>query len=1434
MKTPSSLDCQVNPLPRVAAIFLLLLLVPAQAADNRAHEIREFTGAPTKIVWVQDAGDSAAVFSERPTLKLMGFDTEDGKGERAILPDIARYWRPVITDDGMRVVFGDKDKLIVYVVNFDGTGLRPVVENALFEDVWTDPKDGTDWIYAKVKEKRADKEIEVIRRFRMDKPEVSELVWDKMPIHQFMVSGDGRSASGGGDGGNSPQGLLTLPNGTFNARAGGCWPSMAPDGSQRMWVFTGNHRSIHMCIPTNRSGNSYSYTVEFNKSPGITLKGQEELYHPRWSNNIRFLVATSPLSEWSFQSEAKIPNHVAEKVEIYLGKFTEGLDGVEKWMAVSSNSRGDYWPCAWIKPSKDAANAIAMPELPEESATAVPDKKGLIFLWENGSAGNQIDDPQTGQIRQCTGQFRGEARLGLHSVLELSGGAFLPDNAADPLLKDCKASNQFAFEAVLKPLGEPTANEKVVMAFAGDLGTGNVVITQQGDQLGLRLKTDDDAETSLPLVRLVPNQLNHLIVSYAPGKLGVYLNGKRVILPNPWTGGLSKWTPQPLILGDSAKGDHNWPGSMENIGLFSREISEAEARQRFNQYRDATAARKSAARAVVEAKLVGRTPAADPKGIAPYRRCVSVQLYEVTKVLEGKLDDPKITVAQWSVLDGEVVPDYLQMNEGQTYKLALEAWEDHPEQESERMISGDFDAELPLFYDVTSKPLPPTPPQTSEWRGFKNDPNAGGDWNATLPEIPWTTPTAPIAADAAVLGSVTKGSREIITSQPVTIRALTIDQSEKGAVNRLKPGASFTLTGEQPLTLTAGSEWDLNGQDLLFVNDSIKDVTLNGTVRLGGNGMVTAITVIDGGYGYTQSPKVSLAGGSSGAGAAAEATMSVDALPLISLGAGYTEAPTVTIAEPDIAGGRTATAVAVVDKKSGALERIAVKDKGAGYVRAPKVTISGGGGDGAEVEPTLAVSAVILTNGGKGYTQPPTVTFEGGDGQSAFAQAALQLTVLRYRSEGGHAFITNEGTVDQSGAALVYDWAAAKNNTGKRGFLNKGTWTLQKGATIQFGSSTGRDNWAGGDNTNVGTLRVLEGSSLGISRFLNQGLLELGAGAYLGHVKFALGDNQFINSEKGIVKVVNATREQPAIFGGISSEQNRKRTIFNGVPDGSSPAQIVIGDGKDASTFRVQGGEVVIWNRKGATVDIQAGARLALITNDAGSRHRFEGRSAQLNNEGNVRLAGELQVQGNHAGFTGIENYGAVTISGDQAAVDRLQASTGPGAFYKMEENSAMIRNNAGGLVQGSGTLTYLNHTESDEGRSLRLINKGILTPGTDAVPGQLTFKNVDVLIGFVSEKHPAQGGTLQIDIAGPATDPKKFDSLKLASAVDAGKFEIVPGAPSTLNVVPANGITPKGTYRIVTATGITGTFDTLQFRGQTPVPYTVNYLPDGIEVVFP
>ena len=121
-----------------------------ERAAHRRKSMRfrhtDIDNARTRVVWVQDMGDGSDVDAQGSNLRLMGLDSEDGKGERAILGTLKNYAKPLMTPSGNRVVYSDRIRKKIYVVNWDGSGLRELV-GGFGLAVWRDPRDGREWIY---------------------------------------------------------------------------------------------------------------------------------------------------------------------------------------------------------------------------------------------------------------------------------------------------------------------------------------------------------------------------------------------------------------------------------------------------------------------------------------------------------------------------------------------------------------------------------------------------------------------------------------------------------------------------------------------------------------------------------------------------------------------------------------------------------------------------------------------------------------------------------------------------------------------------------------------------------------------------------------------------------------------------------------------------------------------------------------------------------------------------------------------------------------------------------------------------------------------------------------------------------------------------------------------------------------------------------------
>jgi len=309
-----------------------------------APGLRALTGTHARLVWMRavDAG-STDTFGRGKQFRLMGIDTDDGRGAREILSGPISVRKPLLTPDGQRVVFTDFPRGQVGVVNWDGTNLRYLTEG-FATDVRKDPKTGRTWVYAVTGKKPATSEPiggQPLIRFDLARPEVREIVWDQTDISldNFQVSEDGRHAVGQFP---WPQaGIADLRNGTWVPIGRGCWTSLAPDKSDVAWIFDGSHRNL---IFVDLAAHA-TWQVPIHLAPGVA---GFEVYHPRWSNHRRFFSMSGPYR--AGEGDNRI-GKAGREVEIYVGRFSADLRRVERWAKVTSDAYPDFFPDLWIDPA---------------------------------------------------------------------------------------------------------------------------------------------------------------------------------------------------------------------------------------------------------------------------------------------------------------------------------------------------------------------------------------------------------------------------------------------------------------------------------------------------------------------------------------------------------------------------------------------------------------------------------------------------------------------------------------------------------------------------------------------------------------------------------------------------------------------------------------------------------------------------------------------------------------------------------------------------------------------------------------------------------------------------------------------------------------------------------------------------------------------------
>lgn len=632
--------------------------------------------------------------------RLMGFDTDDGRGERQIIPGEKSFSKPLLTPNGKGVVFSDRDRenRHAYFVNWDGSGLRDLGKG-FASDVWRDPDSGQDWVYLR----RGDggSQDRIVRR-RLDKPEVEEEVWSRTKNgHQgvpwFQLSADGRRFSNAFPW--SHCGLGNLDSGKWKKYTSGCWPSIAPDNSYRMFVFSGTHKEIGIYD----EGGKNPRTVNVANIPG---QQGGKIYFPRWSNDVRFLTVSSP------------ENH--PKAELFLGKFGGDFKSVDHWTQVTHNDFADIYGDAWINPQaappKEAIMTRPIPpqqspgeKSPEMESEWPGTSTGLVWIWDNANAQNEAPAlPGETEPFSCLGELHGRARLGRHYELLLDGGSFTAgDGAGARITTACKAQEAITVEALVDTFAAKQEGPARILSLSKNPSERNLTLGQDGEWLTLRLRTrrDDPNGTRLEarLCKLVANSPLHILLSHRSGETVCYLNGKEIFRGDRF-GDLTSWEPMPLKLGDENGGGRNWKGSLEAIAIYDRFIGPQEAVQHFSLAAARLKIRKPAARTVLSARLVETVPLPTLDEMGTYRRALVENVYQVEKIISGPLpkDTSRIVVNQWVVMDRKPLPSATHLKPGLTTTLTLEAMSDHPELSSEFRSSGHSEFNAPLFYDVNS------------------------------------------------------------------------------------------------------------------------------------------------------------------------------------------------------------------------------------------------------------------------------------------------------------------------------------------------------------------------------------------------------------------------------------------------------------------------------------------------------------------------------------------------------------------------------------------------------------------------------------------------------------------------------------------------------------------------------------------------------------
>lgn len=669
------------------AIFLLLASIyPVFAAGP--DRIGAWTGGHTRVVWLQDHGNGSDTLAAGKSLMLYGYDSQDGRGERPLLSAKANYFRPIITPDGKQVVVSNRLTRQMSLVDWDSGKVMDLGDGVAVA-VWNDPKPSrllgrtTTWVYCFIGLEPENKygTSQPLYRFPLDNPKKKELIWNKTNLawDNLQLSRDGQVLGGlfpWPDGG-----VLWTKDKRWQRLGKGCWTSLSPDNSKLLWIFDGLHRNLQIYDVV--AGKDWK--VNINGAPGV---GGFEVYHPRWSNHPRYFVITGPYEKGEGGNRI---GGGGEKVEIHVGRFDVGAKKVEAWLKVTDNGRADFYPDLWIE-GGDTAQLAEVPSHQDgsevaEAATSWPaGRENLVFIWENMKAANQLDEKSPVGFLQCNIQLRGRALFTRELQLATAGGFGETAEAGKKVFAALSRSGQASIELLLHAAD---GQQGSIVAFSGG-GKSQFTISQDGGALQARLTTSGTSVSWTGLI--TAGKPVHLVANLSGKDLELFVDGRSLgkkELKFDFSGG----SYDNLILGDTSG---SLQARLSGFAVYNRLLKPAEIAANSRLAHLQQGRPPATARLVVDATLQETTEIPSPDAIGAYQRALVVNTYAVNKVIEGRYTDSRILVAEWAILDRNIIKSYQAPT--QPEQLVLEKFADHPQLEGERQMMDVFEPELEMFY----------------------------------------------------------------------------------------------------------------------------------------------------------------------------------------------------------------------------------------------------------------------------------------------------------------------------------------------------------------------------------------------------------------------------------------------------------------------------------------------------------------------------------------------------------------------------------------------------------------------------------------------------------------------------------------------------------------------------------------------------------------
>ncbi len=341
-------------------------------------------------------------------------------------------------------------------------------------------------------------------------------------------------------------------------------------------------------------------------------------------------------------------------------------------------------------------------------------RAGLVFLWETERKGNFCMDSARGWFESVRMNPWGQARFDRFGAMLLEGGAMYASDTSRCITERCRSTGEWSLEATLTTAnafqGRPGRPRRIIGCSRDGDPDFSFSLDQEAGSLSVALTLQSGSNAPKAgralLGPVTAEQPQHVVISYTPGKLRGWLNGKLALEKEisgqlPWQNAAFA---DGLHFGGREQMGTLWRGTIEGVAIYCRALSDGDALGSSQSYFEVLKARPRIPRTRLTARLTAKAAVPKLEEIAPYRSALVVHEYDVLKVMQGKYGSEKIRVVHWGLVDAQPVP-VTGTPVGAPCELVVEPYGEHPELEGQMLRELDENLDLPLFFDVSNGPV---------------------------------------------------------------------------------------------------------------------------------------------------------------------------------------------------------------------------------------------------------------------------------------------------------------------------------------------------------------------------------------------------------------------------------------------------------------------------------------------------------------------------------------------------------------------------------------------------------------------------------------------------------------------------------------------------------------------------------------------------------